>query len=142
MLDVQIPAGIEDGRTIRLRGQGEAGTYGGPSGDALIEVTVEPHPRFKRDGNDIYTELPISLKEAVLGARIEVPTIDGAVSMTIPKGANTDRMLRLKNRGIPGQTGRGDQYVRLKVMLPDPPDPELVELIEQWGEDHDYQVRN
>ena len=142
MLDVQIPAGIEDGRTIRLRGQGEAGTYGGPSGDALIEVTVEPHPRFKRDGNDIYIELPISLKEAVLGARIEVPTIDGAVSMTIPKGANTDRMLRLKNRGIPGQTGRGDQYVRLKVMLPDPPDPELVELIEQWGEDHDYQVRN
>ena len=142
-LDVRIPAGIEDGQTIRLKGQGEAGPMGGETGDALIEVSIDAHPHFSRDGDDIHLELPVTLQEAVLGSKISVPTIDGPVSLTVPKGSNSGRKLRLKGRGIgkSGAEGRGDQYVSLKVTLPEPPDEALTEFIESWGPEHLYDVR-
>ncbi|MDP6705615.1 MAG: J domain-containing protein [Alphaproteobacteria bacterium] len=140
-LDVKIPAGIEDGMTIRLKGQGEAGSEGGAMGDALIEVAIDPHPRFQRRGQDIELEVPITLSEAVLGAKISVPTIDGAVNLSIPKGSNSGSKLRLKKRGIATESGRGDQYVTLKVVLPDQPDDDLVGFVERWSKSHDYDVR-
>jgi DnaJ-class molecular chaperone len=140
-LDVRIPAGIESGRSIRLRGQGEAGQAGAPAGDALIEVTVEPHAYFSRDGADVHVEVPISLAEAVAGARIAVPTIDGPVQVTVPKHANSGRRLRLKNRGVPHASGRGNQYVTLKVVLPEAPEPRLETLAREWGEDYGETAR-
>jgi DnaJ-class molecular chaperone len=140
-LDVRIPAGIESGRNIRLRGQGEPGPGGGPAGDALIEVTVETHPYFRREGADIHLDVPISLAEAVGGAKIEVPTIDGPVQLTVPKHANAGRRLRLKNRGIQQASARGDQYVILKVMLPETPDARLDKLAAQWGDDYGEAAR-
>ena len=140
-LDVRIPAGIESGRSIRLRGQGEPAADGGPAGDALIEVTVEAHPHFSRQGADIYVEVPISLAEAVAGAKIEVPTIDGPVQLTVPKHANTGRRLRLKNRGISQGSARGDQYVTLQVLLPETPDPRLDKLAAEWGPDYGQAAR-
>lgn len=140
-LDVRIPPGIESGRNIRLRGQGGPGHAGGPAGDALIEVQVEPHAHFTRDGLDIHLDLPISLGEAVLGATVSVPTIDGPVQLKVPKSANTGRKLRLKERGIEGDSGRGDQYVTLQVVLPETPDPELAELVGRWGREYGNEAR-
>src|SRR5690606_30845374 len=111
-LDVTIPAGLEDGQVLRLRGQGEPGIGGGPAGDALVEVKVAPHPYFRRDGQDLRLEWPVSLAEALLGGKIEVPTATGRVALTIPKGSNTGTTLRLKGKGV---AGKGDQYVTLKV---------------------------
>jgi DnaJ-class molecular chaperone len=133
VLDVTIPPGTRDGQVLRLRGKGGPGLGGGSPGDALIEVAVRPHPIFERRGDDIHVELPISLKQAVLGGKVEVPTPSGAVAMTIPKWANTGRELRLKGKGVPRPDGtRGDQHVRLKVMLPALPDPELEKFVAQW----------
>jgi DnaJ-class molecular chaperone len=133
VLDVAIPAGTRDGQTLRLRGKGRPGLGGGPPGDALIEVAIRPHPLFTRKDDDIHVELPISLGEAVLGSKIEVPTPTGAVTMTIPRWSNTGTRLRLKGKGVrrPGGT-RGDEYVTLKVMLPEKPDPELEKFVSQW----------
>jgi DnaJ-class molecular chaperone len=135
-LELDVPAGCESGKVLRLKGQGEPGVSGGPAGDALVEIVVPPHPQFSRRGQDVQVELPISLPEAVLGARVTVATIDGPVRITVPAGANTGRTLRLKGKGIAG-AGRGDQYVRLLVVLPDPPDTEL----ESWARRHAYDVR-
>jgi DnaJ-class molecular chaperone len=133
VLDVTIPPGTNDGQALRLRGKGRPGIGGGPSGDALIEIEVRPHPLFTRKGDDIYVELPISLREAVLGGKVNVPTPSGAVAMTVPRWANTGTRLRLKGRGAPRADGtRGDEYVTLKVMLPERPDPELEKFIAQW----------
>jgi DnaJ-class molecular chaperone len=133
VLDVTIPPGTNDGQILRLRGKGRPGIGGGPPGDALIEIEVRPHPLFTRKGDDIYVELPISLREAVLGGKVNVPTPSGAVTMTVPKWANTGTRLRLKGRGAPRADGtRGDGYVTLKVMLPERPDPELEKFIAQW----------
>ena len=141
-LDVNIPAGIDDGRQIRLRGQGDAGSQGGPAGDALIEVAVKPHAFFRREGADIRLDLPIALGEAVLGAKIQVPTITGLVTVTIPKNANTGRTLRLKGKGIKrADGGAGDQYITLNVMLPDKSDAALHDLIEDWAKDNSYNPR-
>jgi DnaJ-class molecular chaperone len=132
-LDVTIPPGIRDGQVLRLRGKGRPGRNGGPSGDALIEIEVRPHPIFKRKGDDIHVELPIPLADAVLGGKISVPTPAGPVTMTVPKWSNTGTVLRLKGKGVPRGSGtRGDEYVALKVMLPDKPDPELERLVAQW----------
>jgi DnaJ-class molecular chaperone len=118
---------------LRLRGKGRPGLNGGPPGDALIEVEVQPHPIFKRKGDDIHVELPIPLADAVLGGKISVPTPAGPVTMKVPKWSNTGAVLRLKGKGVPrGDNTRGDEYVTLKVMLPDKPDPELERLIAQW----------
>ncbi len=141
-LDVTIPAGIENGQTIRLKDQGESGRNVAPSGDALITVEVVPHPVFSLKGKDIHVEAPVTLPEAILGARIEVPTIHGAVSLKVPKGSNSGTTLRLKGKGIVDKKAgtRGDQYVELKVMLPEKRDPELERLIAEWAKDHDYVV--
>jgi DnaJ-class molecular chaperone len=134
VLDVTIPPGTRDGQILRLRGKGRPGIGGGPPGDALVEIEVRPHPLFTRKGDDIYVDLPISLSEAVLGGKVQVPTPSGSVTMTIPKGANTGRVLRLKGKGVPRPDGtRGDEYVTLKVMLPEKPDPELERFVAQWS---------
>lgn len=142
-LEVSIPPGTEDGQRLRLKGQGEPGMGGAPAGDAFIEVHVRAHPFFSRKGDDIHLELPITLQEAVLGGRITVPTVDGSVAMNVPKGANTGNTLRLKGKGVPrGKSGaRGDQYVTLKVVLPDPADEALTRFVEGWAPAHDYEVR-
>jgi DnaJ-class molecular chaperone len=142
-LDVTIPPGTEDGQTLRLKGQGLAGAGGAAAGDAYIEVKVAPHPLFSRKGNDVYIELPITLPEAVLGATIAAPTIDGQVSLKVPRDSNTGSTLRLKGKGIVDRsTGqRGDQFVRLKVVLPDRADAELTDFLEKWAQRHPYTVR-
>src|SRR5207253_2779860 len=117
-LDVAIPAGVESGQVLRLKGQGAPGVQGGAPGDALVELRVRPHTLFRREGQDVHFDLNISVTEAVEGARVQVPTPSGPVSLTIPEGANTGKVLRLKGKGVAGQ---GDQFVRLLVVLPDPP---------------------
>jgi DnaJ-class molecular chaperone len=138
-LDVTIPAGAENGQQLRLRGQGTAGLGGGPAGDAYIEIHVAEHPLFKRKDADIHLQLPITLTEAVLGGKITVPTIDGPVTMTVPKGSNTGTTLRLRGKGVPAKKGgpRGDQYVHLQVMLPDTPDPAVEKFVGDWKRDYD-----
>lgn len=141
-LDVAIPAGIGDGQPIRLKGQGEEGRLGGPAGDALIEVKILPHDFFTRQGDDVHVELPITLDEAVLGAKIAVPTVDGMVAVSVPKGASSGTMLRLKNRGLPRRDGaRGDQYIKLKITLPEKPNAALEKLVEGWVKGNRYDVR-
>jgi DnaJ-class molecular chaperone len=134
VLDVTIPAGTRDGQTLRLRGKGRPGLGGGPPGDALIEIEVRPHPTFTRKDDNIHAELSIPLGTAVLGGKVSVPTSTGAVSMTVPKWSNTGKVLRLKGRGVPRADGsRGDEYVTLKVVLPEQPDPELEKFVAQWA---------
>jgi DnaJ-class molecular chaperone len=140
---VRIPPGATDGQVLRLKGQGLPSPGGGPSGDLLLELQVRPHPRFSREGNDTAAELPITLAEAVLGGKVEVPTVDGTVSLTIPRGSNTGTRLRVRGKGVPQPGGgRGDHYVTLKVVLPSPPDEELTRLIAEWAPKHPYRVRD
>jgi DnaJ-class molecular chaperone len=142
-LDVRIPPGTEDRQTLRLKGQGMPGVGGGPAGDALVEVQIEPHPFFERRGSNVHVELPVTLQEALLGATVTVPTVHGSVSMKIPAGSNSGSTLRLKGKGLPAREGgeTGDQYVKLRVMLPERPDQELREFIENWSRSHDYDPR-
>jgi DnaJ-class molecular chaperone len=131
-LDVTIPAGVEDGQVLRLRGQGGAGWNGGRAGDALIEVAVEPHPFFRREGNDIHLDLPVTAAEAVLGARVAVPTPSGEVTMTIPRHSDAGRQLRLRGRGVPE---KGDMYVSLRIVT-GTPDAELEAALKAWSDRH------
>jgi len=142
-LDIKIPAGIDDGQTLRLAGQGMPGIGGGPPGDALIDVRVAPHPVFRRDGDDIRLDLPITLGEAVNGAKIAVPTVHGKVTLTIPKGANSGTTLRLKGKGVLKRKSRkhGDQYVTLKLVLPEKIDDQLAAFIADWAPEHPYDPR-
>lgn len=127
-LDVRIPAGVEDGQVLRLKGQGMAGIGGGPAGDALVEIAVAPHPLFKRQGDDIVIELPVSLQEAVVGTTLDVPTIGGKVRLTIPPGSGSGTRLRLRGRGI----REGHQYVQLHVVVPPADEPALAEFLKTW----------
>jgi len=140
-LDLSVPPGVADGQVLRLRGKGRPGRAGAPPGDAQVTVKVQPHPLFERSGNDIHLEVPVSLAEAVLGARIEVPTVWGPVTMSVPKGASGGRTLRLKGKGIEAAGGRGDQLVRLRIVLPDRPDGELEALVRDWSARHPYRPR-
>lgn len=142
-LDVRIPPGTEDRQTLRLKGQGMPGVGGGPAGDALVEVHIEPHAFFERKGNNVHVELPVTLQEALLGATVTVPTVHGSVSMKIPEGSNSGSTLRLKGKGIQARDSDevGDQYVKLRVMLPERPDQELREFIENWSRSHGYDPR-
>jgi DnaJ-class molecular chaperone len=141
-LDVAIPAGITEGQVLRLRGKGAPGSGKGGFGDALIEVEIRPDHSFTRQGDDIYLELPVTLTEAVLGARIKVATPTGAVTMAVPKGANTGTMLRLRGKGAPNPAGgHGDQLVKLKVMLPKEPNPELEAFVSGWESGKTYNPR-
>ena len=139
-VDVKIPAGLADGQQIRLKGQGIAGR-GGRAGDLLITVSVAPHPLFQREGADLRLELPITLYEAVLGGKVRVPTLDGAVELAIPAGTNSGRTFRLKGKGFPGKGGAGDLYATVRIMLPDGGDNELDELMKKWREGKPYDPR-
>jgi DnaJ-class molecular chaperone len=140
-LDVTIPAGVNDGQVLRLKGKGNPGIGGGESGDAMIGIGVRPHPVFKREGNDILVEVPITFDEAVLGGKIEVPTIGGRVFATVPPGSNTGQTLRLKGRGIKAKTGTGDQLVKLSVVMPERVDEDLKAFVEKWRQTHPYDPR-
>jgi DnaJ-class molecular chaperone len=136
-LDVRIPAGTEDGHVLRLKGQGMPGYNGGPAGDALVEIAVAPHPLFKRQGDDIVIELPVTLQEAVVGTSLEVPTIRGKVRLTIPPGSGSGTRLRLRGRGI----REGHQYVQLHVVVPPADEPELAEFLRHWKPKHAFNPR-
>ncbi|WP_321389173.1 J domain-containing protein [Emcibacter sp.] len=142
-LNVSIPENVREGQQIRLKGQGGAGVGGGPAGDALVEIHIRPHPYFSQEKNDIYLDLPITLQEAVLGGKVTVPTIDGNVSLPIPKGSSSGKKLRLKGKGAkdPKTGAVGDQYVRLQITLPEEPDEALEKAIEKWAKGKDYDVR-
>lgn len=132
-LEVKIPPGTRDGRVLRLRGKGQPPVGDGQPGDALIEIHVRPHPLFRRQDDDIHVELPISVRDAVLGGKLRVPTPTGTVTMTIPKWSNTGAKLRLKGKGIlRPDGGRGDEFVTLKIVLPEKPDPDLERCMAQW----------
>jgi DnaJ-class molecular chaperone len=142
-LQVTIPEGADDRQMLRLKGQGMPGYGGGPAGDAYVELHVEPHPFFSRKDDNIHVEVPITLKEAVLGAPIEVPTIGGPVTVTVPKGSNTGARLRLRDRGIRNRKSgqRGHQLITLKVVLPTAEEPELVTFLEAWQPKHRQEPR-
>ncbi len=131
-LDLRIPPGTRDGQTLRLKGKGEPGFNGGPAGDALVDITVKPHPYFVRDGDDIRLDVPVTLKEAVLGAKIRVPTPSGAVSVTLPPGSSSGKMLRLKGKGVKRGATAGDVYITVKIVLPETPDPALEAFLRDW----------
>jgi DnaJ-class molecular chaperone len=140
VLDVTIPKGVADGQTLRLKGQGAPGRAG--PGDALIEIGIRPHPVFKREGDQLVMDLPVSVPDAVLGGKVQADTPDGPVSLNVPKGSNSGRTLRLKGRGLSdGQGGRGDLLARLVVTLPDEPDPELQQFAEKWRAERPYTPR-
>jgi len=141
-LDVKIPPGIGDGRVLRLRGKGGPGLGKGEAGDALVEISIRPHRFFTREGDDIHVEIPVTLTEAVLGGRINVPTPSGPVTMTVPKHSNTGSVLRLKGKGVSRPAGgHGDEFVKLKVMLPDKSDPELDAFVSNWEAGKSYDPR-
>ena len=138
-IEVKIPVGLADGQTIRLKGQGLPGPGG--SGDALITVSISKHPVFERDGQDLRLEFPVTLYEAVLGGKVRVPTLDGAVEMAIPAGTNSGRVLRLKGKGMPSKGGAGDLYATVRIVLPDTSDAELEELMKKWRDGKPYDPR-
>ncbi len=143
-LDMNVPAGVSDGQVLRLKGKGEAGLGGGPKGDALIEVSVKSHEFFTREDDNILVDLPITLYEAVLGGKVEVPTLTGRVTLTIPKGSSSGKNLRLRGKGIEnGRSGKtGDQLISLKIVLPDNSDEELEKMMESWRDNHEYDPRS
>src|SRR5947208_13995960 len=141
-LNVKIPAGVIAGQQIRLKGQGETAP-GHPPGDLLITVSIAPHPFFKVDGSDLRVDLPVTLYEAVLGAKVRVPTLSGAVELSIPKNTSSGRTFRLKGKGLPKTGGgSGDLYFTTRIMLPDGNDSELEALMQKWREGHPYNPRN
>jgi len=141
-LNVKIPAGVSEGQQIRLRGQGETAP-GHPPGDLLITVQIAPHPFFKVDGSDLRVDLPITLYEAVLGGKVRVPTLGGAVDLSIPKNTSSGRTFRLKGKGLPKPAGTsGDLFVTTRIMLPDGNDSELEALMQKWRDGHPYNPRS
>jgi DnaJ-class molecular chaperone len=144
-LVVKIPAGVDTGAKLRLRGQGEPGERGAPNGDLTIEITVEPHKYFTRDGRNLSVEVPITVPEAVMGAKIEVPAIDGGMrALTIPPGSSSGQKLRLRGQGIPasGERPDGDLFVVLKVVVPKALDDESRRLIREFGERNPLRPRD
>jgi DnaJ-class molecular chaperone len=139
-IEFKIPPGIQDGKQIRLRGQGMPAPNGGPPGDVLITISIAPHPLFKVEGQNLRLELPIALHEAVLGAKVRVPTLDGAVELAVPANTSSGRTFRLKGKGLPGKTP-GDLYVIAKIILPDGKDADLEKLMEHWREAKHYDPR-
>ncbi|WP_417468906.1 DnaJ C-terminal domain-containing protein [Maricaulis sp.] len=140
-VEVAVPSGAADGQVLRLRGQGEPSPMGGAPGDALIEIRIAEHRHFSRDGDDVRLELPVSLKEAVLGAKVRVPTIDGPVDLQVPAGSSSGSLLRLRGKGFASGKGkRGDQIVKLVVALP-PRDEALRAFLETWAPAQAYDPR-
>ena len=139
-LDLNVPEGVTDGQVLRLKGKGGPGLRGGESGDALVEVRVRPHPHFKRQGDDILLDIPITLDEAVLGGKIEVPTAAGRVALTIPKGTSSGRAFRVKGKGArnPSTGAYGDQIVTVRIQLPETIDDSLAYFLAEWRKKHAY----
>ncbi|MDB5651426.1 MAG: hypothetical protein JWL62_2946 [Hyphomicrobiales bacterium] len=142
-LDIAVPAGMEDGKQIRLKGQGQPGQGGGPAGDAMITVKIAKHPFFRVEGRDVRLDLPLTLYEAVLGGKVEVPTLAGKVEMSVPAGTNGGRTLRLRGKGLPAGDGKaaGDLLVTLRIVLPDGATPDLEELMRKWRDERPYDPR-
>ncbi|HEX3673872.1 MAG TPA: J domain-containing protein [Rhizomicrobium sp.] len=140
-VDVRIPAGVKDGQQIRLKGQGGPGGNGGPPGDVMLNIAVAPHPYYTRDGNDLRMDLPVTLKEAVLGAKVPVPTLTGPVTLTVPAGANSGTVMRLKGKGVQATGTGGDLYVKLVVALPEKPDADLKKFAEGWKAEYDPRAK-
>jgi DnaJ-class molecular chaperone len=142
-LEVSIPAGIEDGKQIRLKGQGMPSPAGGEPGDAMITVHIAKHPHFRVEGRDLRLDLPLTLYEAVLGAKVNVPTLESAVELNVPAHSNGGRTLRLRGKGLPAASGApaGDLLVTLRIVLPDAPDAELTELMQKWQAAKPYHPR-
>lgn len=141
-LDLTIPPATKDGATLRLKGKGSPGLGGGPAGDALVSIAVRPHALFRREGDDIVIELPVTIDEAVLGAKVEVPTVSGRVAMAVPKGASSGDTLRLRGKGVKPPKGKpGDQRVVLKVVLPEKIDSDLSDFMHSWSKTHKYDPR-
>ena len=142
-IEVQIPPGIDNGQTIQLSGKGEAGAKGGPNGDLLITVRVRPHEIFKRDEYDVYIDMPITFAQAALGAKIQVPTLDGAVEFTIPEGTQTGSRFRMRGKGIPylRSKSRGDEYVTVTVEVPRNLNSRQKEMLRSFDEDKNYKQK-
>jgi DnaJ-class molecular chaperone len=142
-LDVAIPKGAAEGQVLRLRGQGQPGRAGGPSGDVLIELAIRPHPIYRREGADLFMDLPVTVPDAVLGGKVDAPTPDGIVALTVPKHSNSGAVLRLKGRGAvdPSNGTRGDLLARIMIVLPDPPGAELERFAEAWRRERPYPPR-
>jgi DnaJ-class molecular chaperone len=138
-VDVKIPVGIMSGQHIRLKGQGMAGQAG--PGDLLITVSLAPHPILTLDGADVRLDLPITLYEAALGAKVRVPTLDKPVEITVPPWTSSGRTFRLKGKGFPAKAGRGDLLATIRIVLPEKRDAELDELMEKWRSDKSYDPR-
>jgi len=139
VLDLTVPEGVVDGQTLRLKGRGASGPAGGEAGDALVEIKVKAHPDFKRQGDDILTDIPITLDEAVLGAKIEVPTTNGRVQLTIPKGTSSGKTFRLKGKGVRTRSGSyGDALMTVRIVLPDQVDDSLSYFFSEWRQKHGY----
>jgi molecular chaperone DnaJ len=131
-IDVRIPPGVASGARLRVPGKGNAGTMGAPAGDLYLRVEVRAHPFFERRGNDIYTRVPVKVSEATLGAKIEVPTIDGRALVRIPPGTNSGTTLRLREKGVATRNGaRGDQYVEIQIVVPKPTDERVRNLTKE-----------
>ena len=143
VLDLTVPEGVDDGQVLRLKGKGQAGTRGGQAGDALVEIKVRPHPQFKRQGQDLLVEVPITIDEAVLGAKIEVPTATGRVQLTLPKGTSSGRAFRLKGKGVANRAAgiTGDQIVTVQIVLPEKIDDGLAYFLSEWKQKHGYGPR-
>jgi DnaJ-class molecular chaperone len=141
-LDVAIPVGVEEGKQIRLRGQGQPGGGNAPDGDALVTIHYAPHPLFKVEGRDLRLDLPITLYEAVIGGKVRVPTLGSAVELSIPKNTSSGRTFRLKGKGLPKAGGNGDLLVTSRIMLPDGNDSELEALMQKWRDAHPYNPRS
>ena len=139
-VEVKIPAGLPEGKQIRLKGQGMPG-HGG-AGDVLITVSVAPHHLFQRDGNNLRLELPVTLYEAVLGGKVRVPTLAGALELSIPPGTSSGRTFRLKGKGLPGKDGAGDLLAVVRIVLPQGSDPRLETLMREWRDNSPYDPRS
>lgn len=141
-LNVALPSGVQPGQQIRLKGQGQPSPNGGPSGDAMITVAFARHTLFKPSGEDIHIDVPLTLYEAVLGTKVRVPTLEGAVSLTVPAGANRGKVMRLRGKGLPGKSGaRGDLLISLRIVLPDTNDSALEAMMRDWQDIKPYPVR-
>ena len=148
-LDVKIPGGVDDGQQIRLKGQGIEGENGGPAGDAVINISVKPHDYFKRHGSNVHLELPVTISEAVLGAKVKIPSVDGTVALSLPPGSNADSVFRLRGKGAiirgkrdkSGRVMRGDQYVSLKIFLPEKSDENFTKAVKRWASKNTFDVR-
>lgn len=138
-LSVNLPWPLESGQQVRLKGQGEAPPYGGSKGDVLVNVRIQPHKHFRKDGENLRVDVPLALYEAVLGGKVRVPTLSGAVELNIPAGVDTSKAMRLKGKGL---FGEGDLYVNLRIKLPEESDPDLESLMRFWRDQKPYNPRD